>query len=339
MATYHKSKNLWEARRRLPNGQRKSFYGPTEEEAEASANAYTGQSLSSIPNPTLSRFAIRIFIPTIQHHSLKYRRNVAWALDNHIMPAIGNRKITELRREHLQGFLAVKLQTLSRKSVQNIRGVLYSIFQLAEADDVIAKNPVRYVKLPPTRPSVKPAPPTIEELGIILARAEGHKLYRSILLAAGIGLRRSEIFAVTAKSFRGDELFIEQQKIDGALQPLKTHASRRRILLPPGFREEVLECENASDAYVVRHAKEVLPPGVTLHTLRHAFATGIEALGCPRSVTAAILGHSSRSVTDIYARVDPRQVQVWIYRWLLRLLSYAEWEGVQAVSARAKKVG
>lgn len=302
------------------------------------ANAFTGQPLNSSPDPTLSSYAMTVFIPTIQHHSLKYRRNIAWALDNHIMPSIGGRKISELRREHLQSFLAMKLQALSRKSVQNIRGALFSIFQLAEADDVIAKNPVRYVKLPPTRPSEKPAPPTTEELAMILSRAEGHKLYRTILLSAGLGLRRSESFAVTAKSFRGNELFIEQQKIDGSLQPLKTHASRRRILLPPGLREIILGLENASDAYVVRHAKDVLPAGVTLHTLRHAFATGIESLGCPRSVTAAILGHSSRSVTDVYARVDARMIQLWLHRWILRLLSTGRRLGVQENSAKKRKV-
>jgi integrase len=43
--------------------------------------------------------------------------------------------------------------------------------------------------------------------------------------------------------------------------------------------------------------------GVTLHTLRHSFATTANTLGCSEPTIAAMLGHSRGTVTSRYVHV------------------------------------
>lgn len=52
-----------------------------------------------------------------------------------------------------------------------------------------------------------------------------------------------------------------------------------------------------------RVAKRANLKGVTLHTLRHSFATTANMLGCSEPTIAAMLGHSRGTVTSRYVHV------------------------------------
>ncbi|MGI8924767.1 MAG: phage integrase central domain-containing protein [Fimbriimonadales bacterium] len=157
MATYKKERNLWEARRRLPGGLRKSFYAQTESAAELLADAATGQNWNSSKTPTFEQFALLVYAPTLIQHSQKWRQQVAWALDKHLTPRFGKLRIASIDRHILQSFLTQKLSELSHSSVGHLRKVLHAVFALAEVDEIISKNPIKAVRLPPVR--VQPIEP------------------------------------------------------------------------------------------------------------------------------------------------------------------------------------
>lgn len=326
MATYKKERNLWEARRRLPGGLRKSFYAQTESAAEALADAATGHGWNSSKTPTLEQFALLVYAPTLIQHSQKWRQQVAWALDKHIIPRFGKLPLASVDRHALQSFLSLKLSELSRSSVGHLRKVLHAVFALAEVDDLIPKNPIRAVRLPPVR--VQPIePPGIPELRLIIEAAHGSAVYRAVYLAATLGLRRGELMACRIAK---DAVHVEHQLDEsGNNAPLKTLSSRRVLPVSAHWVRALEGAPEVSRATLTRYLPLVLPAGVTLHTLRHAFATGIESIGCPRAVTAALLGHRPRSVTDIYVRVTSETMREWLQKWHDCLLSDGRTVGVQ----------
>ena len=57
-------------------------------------------------------------------------------------------------------------------------------------------------------------------------------------------------------------------------------------------------------------------PYAAQHGLRHAFATGAELLGMPRSVRMAIMGQSvTHEIGDLYVHPTPVNVRDWLTKW------------------------
>ncbi|MGI8924766.1 MAG: hypothetical protein ACR2HJ_12195 [Fimbriimonadales bacterium] len=127
-----------------------------------------------------------------------------------------------------------------------------------------------------------------------------------------------------------DAVHVEHQLNEsGHKAPLKTLSSRRVLPVSAHWGHALEDAPEVSRATLTRYLPLVLPAGVTLHTMRHAFATGIESIGCPRAVTAALLGHRPRSVTDIYVRVTSETMREWLQKWHDCLLSDGRTVGVQ----------
>ena len=90
-------------------------------------------------------------------------------------------------------------------------------------------------------------------------------------------------------------------------------ARRPRICWQPSAprRRARLSCERSGTASPMaafatrweRIAKRAKLKGVTLHTLRHSFATTANTLGCSEPTIAAMLGHSRGTMTSRYVHV------------------------------------
>jgi len=81
------------------------------------------------------------------HLSRKWKEQVTWALDRHIIVAYGNTQLTAISRADVQVFLNKKTETLSIASVRHIRKVFVAVMNLAEQDDLVRKNVVSQTKL------------------------------------------------------------------------------------------------------------------------------------------------------------------------------------------------
>lgn len=70
-------------------------------------------------------------------------------LRKHVLPALGHRRINSVKRSDIQGLVNQwGASGLKRRTIDRHIAVLSAIFRLAEADDIIAKNPVVKISRP-----------------------------------------------------------------------------------------------------------------------------------------------------------------------------------------------
>ena len=315
---HHPKRNLYETRISV-DGKRTSFYGKSVAEAEEKAVAHLRSHHSnSLKEPTLAEFFQSAYLPTVRAHSVKWRQQIGWCW-GHVPERIKQTPIKDITRADLQTFLGGL--KLGRSSVGHVRKVLHAVFALAEADDLIARNPVRAVKLAPDR-SQPLQPYGAGELRRLVEASKGLTCHNAIVLAGVLGLRQGECLGLKWSDIRGGNIHVERQPSG----PLKTSASRRVLPMPAGLplapngSEWVVETRSARNllgsvrgqrGYAWAVAKAGLPHR-TFHSLRKSCATELEKSGCPQGLISAILGHSGGSVTRLYIHNDAEMMRRYL---------------------------
>lgn len=158
---------------------------------------------------------------------------------------------------------------------------------------------------------------TIAEAQVYLLAAKSSSLYPLLALCL-CGLRRGEALGARWSDLEDGYLMIRRQRlrVNRAYQtlPLKTARSARGILLPIALRRDLETwprsitgwlCD-ATPEQLQREHKRVLKacglPNVTLHGLRHTFATAAAVQGRPMKHLQMALGHAKLKMTaDLYA--------------------------------------
>jgi integrase len=260
----------------------------------------------------------------------------------HVVPRIGDVKLSKLRPSHVQsvvdGMIAEKA---AAASVLQAHRVLSSALGQALRWQLIAVNPCPAVR--PPRPDRAPLRvPTPEQTRAILAAAAS--VYEiPVLLAATTGMRRGEILGLQWSSvdLENGRIRVAQtlQKVTGEVRFVapKTDKSRRSVSLPASTVERLrrhrveqaerrllmgaawrdldlvvddgrgdhLDPDSLTHAFA-KIAKAVGLPRVRLHDLRHAFATTLLVAGVHPKVVSEALGHSSVAFTmDVYSHILP----------------------------------
>lgn len=237
-----------------------------------------------------------------------------------------------------------KGKRLSPRTVRYAATVLKKALNDAVAWGLLAKNPAHFVSGLPrqeTRPMVTW---TADELRCFLGHAQPDSLYAAFRLAASTGMRRSEICGLRwgDVDFDGGRLSIQRGIVSvrykAVISDPKTTRSRRAVALDAAtmavLREHrvrqaeqrlVLGLGGASpDAAVFQEAEgnpvhpEALSarfeslvkssglPRLTLHGLRHSWATLALQGGVHPKVVSERLGHSNISLTlNVYSHVIP----------------------------------
>ena len=156
--------------------RRKKYFAATPEEARQRA----AESFKP-PNPveTLDAFYAEAYLPTVAHRSENWRGQIAWAMDDYVRPTFGLWKLRDITRSDAQRFFNGLIGTLKPSSLRRVKIVFSGVMNLAEADEQIAKNPVRPVKLPPDEDTEKTAL-TYDELGRLIrhSQKELHELFQ-----------------------------------------------------------------------------------------------------------------------------------------------------------------
>lgn len=359
MARFHKPTGLWEATKRDPTGKRHSAYGKTPELAErnlAHKLARLAAERAAPPvqaKPTLAEYFVRVYAPSLQGHSYKWRQQVDWAA-SHIMPSLGHLLLHEVGRHQIQAFLMErgrdertvvtastrgktivrKYPPLSRASLGHIRKVLHAVFAMAEADEIVTRNPVRAVELPPIRIKRQANVYSLEELARLIDAADGMLWQRPLVLCALLGLRRGEALGVMAEDIADGALHVqrdvEEHGRDVATGPLKTLASDRWIPLPAALAAEIASWGRSGHLILWRgqlvrpggltHALPKIAakagvPRLTVHALRASFNSALAEIGCPLEWRRELLGHAQSGVNErAYTRYREERKREWMER-------------------------
>ena len=188
----------------------------------------------------------------------------------HILPALGTVPLRSLNPLIIQNYLSQKLtEGLSPNTVLKHYTLLFTVLRKAAALKLLPENPMEQV-VPPRRIAPRYTFYSPEQLRILFRVVEGSLMELPVKLAAYLGLRRST---------DSEEYVV--LKSDGTPPT-------------PNYLTEAL-------LHIVR--ENHLPP-ITLHGLRHSFASVANSQGVPMYDISKALGHSSISVTsNIYTHL------------------------------------
>ncbi len=254
---------------------------------------------------------------TAKHYGLMLRK--------HIVPGLGDLRITEVERKHIMEFQygLSDMPTVANRAVD----ILVKMFNLAEAWGLRprGKNPCRFVR----RYKVEKHHErflTHEELfrlAQVLEVAPAERL-ASIHSAAAIrllvltGCRRNEILGLRWEEldFEAGEMRLSDSKTGARIVPMPPPATKVLAALPrvpgnpwvfPG-RKKGTHQRNLNDSWNRVRERAGLD-GVRLHDLRHTYASRALALGESLPMIGKLLGHRKVQTTARYAHLARESVQ------------------------------
>ena len=197
---------------------RHTIYGKTQQEVAEKLRAAT----SSIDNGTFqeprkitieeyTKEYLQTCAITLAHYTQQSYNRI---LDNHILPALGKVKLTDLTHRQVQAFVATlsAKKGLSAKTVRNIHGVLHSMLEAAVRDEILLRNVSEKCRLPRvTQTQVKAI--TTAELGRFLQAIEGEPFRNIFFVDIFSGLRISEILGLRWDDvdFENGCIYVRQQ--------------------------------------------------------------------------------------------------------------------------------
>ena len=169
----------------------------------------------------------------------------------------------------------------SPKSVRNTNGFIVAVLKFYGSDIKTPRLPQKEVK--------KDYIPTENDVKRILNEFKGHK-YEPFIILATMGLRRSEICALTDDDLEGNILtinkaLVQNDKKEWVIKQTKTVESTRTIVIPQHvadmLRKNGFYTDSPENLYFAlsRAQKRLGIPHFSLHKLRHFFASYMHDLG------------------------------------------------------------
>ncbi len=133
---------------------------------------------------------------------------------NHIKySTIGNVKLTNLKKEHLQKYFNNLIKSnLNLSSIRTFKNFITTVLNYAVDEDYIVKNYCISVKLPKDNGFKKHKFLTDEEIKLIFQNCKDLKLLVIIKIALSTGMRINEILALTENDFNFEDCSIRVNK-------------------------------------------------------------------------------------------------------------------------------
>ena len=256
-------------------------------------------------------------------------------IENHLSDALGDVPIQKLTPQHLQTYYTALMRDkgLSANTVRRHHDLLSAALHMAMRQDMILRCPTERVEPPRVIPhEAKYYGP--EELKRLYALAEGTWLELIVKLAGMLGLRREEICGLRwcsvdfvqrklhvceARTAAGARIIQKETKnrssnrilhlTDELVRLLKRERARQaenRLALGERYEDSGMVAAdrfgrplspNAVSLAFTRFISKNGLPKITLHGLRHTFATVASAQGAPLFDIGKALGHSTPSTT------------------------------------------
>jgi integrase len=231
---------------------------------------------------------------------------------------------------------------LGSETTRKVHRLLHRVLKDALKWNRIARNPAAIADPPRAqRPTMEAW--TADQLDMFLDYASDDRLYALWFVFATTGLRRAEALGLRwsdvdldaarisirqTLAYVGTKATFSEPKTDSSrrllelapptVEALRAHRSRQaeeRLAIGPGYSTLALVFAHAdgrplNPSTVSRTFDRLVKgagiPKITLHGLRHTFATLALLDGIPAKVVAEVLGHSSTRVTeDLYQHVTP----------------------------------
>jgi integrase len=319
-----------------PDGKRRYVSGKTKEDARRNLRRARGDAerglVSDGGNVALSEHlkrwldeSVRGSVKPITHESYEM------LVDKHVVPALGNVRLSKLTPAHLQGFYRSKLDAgLSPRTVQYLHVVLHRALKQALRWAFVTRNVAEAVD-PPRVPKKEITPLSPEQARAFLESARDDRLEALYVLAIHTGMRQGELF-----NLRWDDVDLDAGVL--RVRGTKTTRSRRTVALSVTasealrqhltrqlgdidkagslWRENGLVFATEIGTPLNRHnltQRSFRPllekaglPQIRFHDLRHTCATILLSRGVHAKYVQELLGHATIAITlDTYSHVLP----------------------------------
>lgn len=260
-------------------------------------------------------------------------------VQNHIKPRLGNVPLQELTPQMIQNYYTSLMRnnekTLAPNTIVKHHAIFKTTLDIAVKQDILFRNPVDRVVAPKKNKSEISFYNT-EQVKRLLKLVEGDRLEIIVKLAIYLGLRREEImglrwedidfekrllYITSVRTMAGSKVIVKKPKNDTSERSLYISDSLNEILI----KEYNKQTENkkafgnsyCDSGYVVvkedgttyrpnyisgLFRKFIIDnklPGITLHGLRHTFASLANSSDISMKEISKALGHSTISTTDL----------------------------------------
>ena len=318
------------------NGKRKykSFYGDTQAEVKKKMQAYCRAKevgLLSGMDYSFPEWAdiwydshLDNIKPTTQE-SYKY---TLCLLKN----GFSRRKLADIKAYDVEQLLKkLRREGRSDSCLAHCRGMLFQIFNKAEANDLIPKNPVRFAEKMRKGPPRRKEAFTAEEVQLLMDNLPENQIGWSIRLMLGTGMRTQELLGLEPRHIAkdGSTITIEQavcmDKGTASLGTPKSFDSYRTIPVPENLRCYAKLLRDTPDKFIWESPKKPGMPcnpshfrtlfkkalegveGVrylTPHSCRHTYVSQMQMLGVDLATIQSIVGHADVDMTKHYLHVQ-----------------------------------
>ena len=257
---------------------------------------------------------MKLYKPELKAASLEdYKVNIIRKVNDH---AIGKKQVSQIKAMDLDKFfLSIKALTSRHRSYILMKGCFKKLKQI----QFISENPFDFID-PVKKPKAKAKDiPTATELNafFVCLKKKNVNLYLFAKFVSVTGLRKGEVLALLWSDIT-DRISISKSfnTVLGKISTTKSNASIRTI---PIFAEakKILDKLDKTESRVFakvslwRSARDFSTiasqyglNNLSLHSLRHYFATQCLNAGIAEMVTSAWLGHEDSKVTkDIYQHI------------------------------------
>ncbi len=280
----------------------------------------------------LEYWMTNIIIPNREATTAYGYRNM---IDNHIVPDLGKIPIQDLKPQRLQTYYTklLKVKGLSPNTVRKHHDLLKTALQVAVKQDIILMNPIMKVEAPKVQETdIKFY--TQDDLKKLFSVVEGDHMEIVIKLAGYLGLRREEISGLKwcninfdnkliiinhARTMIGSKVIEKRPKNRTSTRTLHMPDEIYNLLLKQNEKQNeakafyedeymdtdfVVVWDNGKPCrpnYLSERFKRLIEknnlPEITLHGLRHTFASVANSLGVPMYDIGKALGHSTPATT------------------------------------------
>lgn len=302
-------------------------------------------------NPTLAQWLDRWMEREVEYCRAKTTaygyRNI---IKNHVSPALGRVRLSQLTPGLLEEYYRwiAREKNLSANTVHKHHVLLHTSLQSACRQGLLSSNPAS-LALPPRFQSADAKFYTPEQLGRLLQEVRGHSLELPVRLACGLGLRRGEILGLRwrdvnleagllsickTRTTAGHQVVEKTPKTEKScrtlgisglnqlvalLRQIQTRRIARGIPCGP---EDLLVLDSRGLPWhpdvLTQTFREFVSrkklPLITLHGLRHTFASVASNARVPMYQISRAMGHSSPATTQrVYTHLfEPTHEEVLV---------------------------
>ena len=243
-----------------------------------------------------------------------------------------HRPLTVIRPIDIENFLkGMRRDGRSDSYISKARGMLYQIFQKAEANDLVRRNPVRLAeKMRATGTAKRKEAFTTAEVAHLMKVLPDDRMGLSIRLLLGTGMRMQELLALEPQFIEEDGSVIHIRQavkvVKGTVSigSPKSKDSIRDIPVPLNIRPCAIKLRDTTDQFIWESPKTGLPCNpthfrdvfrksleeagdvrlLTPHSCRHTYVSQMQALGVDIQTIQSIVGHADTEMTEHYLHVQ-----------------------------------